>query len=319
MQPGEVLADPALEARARALSAELRCMVCQNQSIDDSDAELAHDLRVLVRERLAAGDSDEEVLDYVVSRYGEFVLLKPRFSMRNALLWGTPVLLLLGGGAILFLSQRSRRPAAPKLSDEEAAELDRILDSGQAATEILRAIRRTAQPGMLESGSLNSNTSCGSAKPFSDMTSEADRCIARQHAGDFPRTDGPPVERLGDAFEAAEIVHRRADHGEVQPVGAADIAVDDRADMQRRDEAHACRCRVRKGARDGPCGAQAGILPSVAIRRKDRKHAVADEFQHIAALRTDGLDDDLEIGAQPFEQGIRLQPLRQAGRIRGDR
>ena len=76
MQPGEALADPALEARARALSAELRCMVCQNQSIDLSDAELAHDLRVLVRERLAAGDSDQEVLDYVVSRYGEFVLLE---------------------------------------------------------------------------------------------------------------------------------------------------------------------------------------------------------------------------------------------------
>ncbi len=99
VQPDEVLADPALEARARMLSAELRCMVCQNQSIDDSDAELAHDLRVLVRERLTAGDSDEEVIDYVVSRYGEFVLLKPRFSLRNALLWGTPVLLLVIGAA----------------------------------------------------------------------------------------------------------------------------------------------------------------------------------------------------------------------------
>jgi cytochrome c-type biogenesis protein CcmH len=127
VQPGEALPDPVLEARARALSAELRCMVCQNQSIDLSDAELAHDLRVLVRERLAAGDSDEEVLDYVVSRYGEFVLLKPRLSLRNALLWGTPVLLLIGGIAILIASQRSRRSAAPKLSDEEAAELDRIL------------------------------------------------------------------------------------------------------------------------------------------------------------------------------------------------
>jgi cytochrome c-type biogenesis protein CcmH len=127
VQLGEALADPALEARARALSAELRCMVCQNQSIDLSDAELAHDLRVLVRERLTAGDSDEEVLDYVVSRYGEFVLLKPRFSLRNALLWGAPVLLLIGGVAVLVVSQRSRRAAAPKLSDEEAAELDRIL------------------------------------------------------------------------------------------------------------------------------------------------------------------------------------------------
>ena len=98
--PGEMLADPALEARARALSGELRCMVCQNQSIDDSDADLAHDLRVLVRERLAAGDSDEEVIDYVVSRYGEFVLLKPRFSLRNALLWTAPVLLLVVGGNV---------------------------------------------------------------------------------------------------------------------------------------------------------------------------------------------------------------------------
>ena len=133
VQPGEALADPALEARARALSAELRCMVCQNQSIDLSDAELAHDLRVLVRERLAAGDSDGEVLDYVVSRYGEFVLLKPRWNMRNALLWGTPVVLLIGGIAILLVSQRSRRPAAPKLSDEEAAELDRILKSPETS------------------------------------------------------------------------------------------------------------------------------------------------------------------------------------------
>jgi cytochrome c-type biogenesis protein CcmH len=131
VQPGEALADPALEARARALSAELRCMVCQNQSIDLSDAELAHDLRVLVRERLTAGDNDEEVLDYVVSRYGEFVLLKPRWNLRNALLWGTPVLLLLGGIAVLFVSQHSRRPAAPKLSDEETAELDRILNGAQ--------------------------------------------------------------------------------------------------------------------------------------------------------------------------------------------
>ena len=104
--PGEVLADPALEARARLISAELRCMVCQNQSIDISDAELAHDLRVLVRDRLKAGDTDEQVLDYVVSRYGEFVLLKPRFSLRNAMLWGTPVVLLVGRG-----SRHGRRDA----------------------------------------------------------------------------------------------------------------------------------------------------------------------------------------------------------------
>jgi cytochrome c-type biogenesis protein CcmH len=135
VQPGEALADPALEARARALSAELRCMVCQNQSIDLSDAELAHDLRVLVRERLVAGDSDEEVLDYVVSRYGEFVLLKPRFSLRNTLLWGTPVLLLAVGAGVLFFSQRRRKLAAQALTEEETAELDRILAGTQKSPE----------------------------------------------------------------------------------------------------------------------------------------------------------------------------------------
>ena len=135
VQPGEALADPALEARARALSAELRCMVCQNQSIDLSDAELAHDLRVLVRERLTAGDSDEEVLDYVVSRYGEFVLLKPRLSLRNALLWGTPVLLLVAGAGVLFFSQRRRKAAAQTLTEEETAELDRIMSATRKSPE----------------------------------------------------------------------------------------------------------------------------------------------------------------------------------------
>ncbi len=126
--PGEALPNPALEARARALSAELRCMVCQNQSIDLSDAELAHDLRVLVRERLTAGDSDEAVLDYVVSRYGEFVLLKPRFSWRNAVLWTTPLVLLLFGGGLVFLLSRSRRAAEPvSLTEQESAALDEIL------------------------------------------------------------------------------------------------------------------------------------------------------------------------------------------------
>jgi cytochrome c-type biogenesis protein CcmH len=128
VQPDEVLADPALETRARALSAELRCMVCQNQSIDDSDAELARDLRILVRERLAAGDTDAEVIDYVVSRYGEFVLLKPRFNVRNALLWGTPIVLLLGGGIFALLAARSRKRAEAALSEEEKAALNRILD-----------------------------------------------------------------------------------------------------------------------------------------------------------------------------------------------
>ncbi|TIV90162.1 MAG: cytochrome c-type biogenesis protein CcmH, partial [Mesorhizobium sp.] len=111
VKPDEVLADPALEARARALSEGLRCMVCQNQSIDESDADLARDLRILVRQRLVAGDTDQQVMDYIVSRYGEFVLLKPRFSLRNAVLWGTPVLLLLAGGIFIVLSARSRRPA----------------------------------------------------------------------------------------------------------------------------------------------------------------------------------------------------------------
>jgi len=129
VQPDEVLDDPALEARARALSAELRCLVCQNQSIDDSDAELARDLRVLVRERLKVGDTDEQVLAYIVARYGEFVLLKPRFSLRNALLWGTPAVLLVIGGTVLLVSTRRRaRPAAKALSDEEKAALAKLLD-----------------------------------------------------------------------------------------------------------------------------------------------------------------------------------------------
>ncbi|MER2535550.1 MAG: cytochrome c-type biogenesis protein [Rhizobiaceae bacterium] len=127
VRPSEVLPDPALEARARALSANLRCMVCQNQSIDDSDSELAHDLRVLVRERLTAGDSDAQVVDYIVSRYGEFVLLKPRFSLRNAALWGTPAVILLVGGLYLVFA-RGRRHAAAALSAEERAALDRILE-----------------------------------------------------------------------------------------------------------------------------------------------------------------------------------------------
>src|SRR5512145_710824 len=100
VQPDEVLSDPALEARARALSKQLRCMVCQNQSIDDSDAPLARDLRILVRERLQAGDSNSQVLDFMVQRYGEFVLLRPRLHWRTALLWLAPPILLIGGGLI---------------------------------------------------------------------------------------------------------------------------------------------------------------------------------------------------------------------------
>jgi len=129
--PDEVLADPALEARARNLSAGLRCMVCQNQSIDDSDAELARDLRVLVRERLVAGETDQQVMDYVVSRYGEFVLLQPPFSPRNALLWATPALLLAVGGAYLLVRSRRRGQPAPSsaaLTADEERRLKEILD-----------------------------------------------------------------------------------------------------------------------------------------------------------------------------------------------
>ncbi len=128
VKPDEVLSDPALEARARALSSGLRCMVGQNQSIDESDADLARDLRILVRDRLKAGDSDGQVIDYVVSRYGEFVLLKPRFEWRNALLWGAPVLLLVVGGAFMVRAARRRKaPETAALSDEEKARLDAIL------------------------------------------------------------------------------------------------------------------------------------------------------------------------------------------------
>ncbi|MET1414624.1 cytochrome c-type biogenesis protein [Roseibium sp. HPY-6] len=134
--PDEVLEDPALEARARALSAELRCMVCQNQSIDDSDAPLAKDLRVLVRERLVAGDSDGQVIDYLVSRYGEFVLLKPRFAWHTFFLWAAgPIALVAGliaiGLALRKRSQRMRQLSAAgpsKLSDEEEARLSALLN-----------------------------------------------------------------------------------------------------------------------------------------------------------------------------------------------
>ncbi|MEX0345028.1 MAG: cytochrome c-type biogenesis protein CcmH [Rhizobiaceae bacterium] len=129
--PSEVLDDPALEERARSISAELRCLVCQNQSIDDSDADLARDLRVLVRERLVAGDTDEQVFSFVVSRYGEFVLLKPSFSLQNALLWAAPFALLLIGGMVLVVSIRNRQQTrSAGLSENEQAELDKILQGG---------------------------------------------------------------------------------------------------------------------------------------------------------------------------------------------
>ncbi|MGD9480828.1 cytochrome c-type biogenesis protein [Shinella sp. G-2] len=129
VNPDEVLDDPALEARARALSAELRCMVCQNQSIDDSNAELARDLRLLVRDRLKSGDSDEAVIAYVVSRYGEFVLLNPRLRGETLLLWGAPVVLFLAGATamVLFVRKRGGKPTGTPLTEAERAELDRAL------------------------------------------------------------------------------------------------------------------------------------------------------------------------------------------------
>jgi cytochrome c-type biogenesis protein CcmH len=141
VQPDEILADPALEARARALSRELRCMVCQNQSIDDSDAPLARDLRILVRERLKAGDSDGKVLDFLTARYGEFVLLKPRLRRETAILWLAPAAVLgIGAAALVILLRRRRRQtaAAPsdqsQLSDQERARLAELLGPAASST-----------------------------------------------------------------------------------------------------------------------------------------------------------------------------------------
>jgi cytochrome c-type biogenesis protein CcmH len=141
VQPDEIMGDPAKEARARELSRELRCMVCQNQSIDDSEAPLARDLRLLVRERIAAGDSDNQVMDFLVARYGEFVLLKPRVNQHTLLLWLVPPLALAGGGLALWLHNRRRQksagiadPSLLYLTDEEEARIDRLL-SAEAARE----------------------------------------------------------------------------------------------------------------------------------------------------------------------------------------
>lgn len=129
VNPDEVLSNPVLEQRARNLSAQLRCMVCQNQSIDDSNAELARDLRVLVRERLSNGDTDSQVIDYVVSRYGEFVLLKPRFSTKTMILWATPILLLLIGATAIFVFVRTRpsQRTVAALTPEEQSKLEEFL------------------------------------------------------------------------------------------------------------------------------------------------------------------------------------------------
>jgi len=131
VEPDEILRDPALEARARDLSSELRCLVCQNQSIDDSNAPLAKDLRLLVRERLTKGDSDSQVLDFLVSRYGEFVLLKPRFELHTLLLWAVPPLVLVGGMIALFVTARRRQSVnvqAPGLSSAEQQRLSTLVE-----------------------------------------------------------------------------------------------------------------------------------------------------------------------------------------------
>jgi cytochrome c-type biogenesis protein CcmH len=137
VQPDEMLKDPVLEARARTLSKELRCMVCQNESIDDSEAPLAHDIRVLVRERLTAGDSDQQVLNFLVARYGEFVLLRPPLSWHTAALWGMPPAVLLVGVVMLFVVLRRRGTAqaseqATNLTAAEEARLAELLRGGTA-------------------------------------------------------------------------------------------------------------------------------------------------------------------------------------------
>jgi cytochrome c-type biogenesis protein CcmH len=131
VQPDEVLPNPALEARARAISEGLRCLVCQNQSIDDSDAPLAKDLRLLVRERLKQGDSDQQVVDFIVARYGEFVLLKPKFSPHTLLLWLATPAVFVGALLLIWLAYRRRQSAAQtvsKLSVNEERRLKRLLD-----------------------------------------------------------------------------------------------------------------------------------------------------------------------------------------------
>jgi cytochrome c-type biogenesis protein CcmH len=140
VQPDEILTDPSLEARARGLSKELRCMVCQNQSIDDSDAPLARDLRLLVRDRLKGGDSDQQVLDFLVARYGNFVLLKPPFNWHTALLWLGPPTVLLGGALVLVLIARRRnrrgvadaaKPEGGSLTVAEEARLAGLIKPGE--------------------------------------------------------------------------------------------------------------------------------------------------------------------------------------------
>ena len=127
VQPDEILKDPALEARARAISSGLRCLVCQNQSIDDSDATVARDLRILIREQLMKNQSDDQVVAFVVERYGDYVLLNPRLTAKTMILWFTPFLILLLGGFYLLRGRKAEAPVHDQLSDTEKAELDAIL------------------------------------------------------------------------------------------------------------------------------------------------------------------------------------------------
>ena len=137
VEPDEILADPGLENRARAISKQLRCLVCQNQSIDDSDAPLARDLRIVVRERLTAGASDEEIVRFVAERYGDFVLLSPPFKAATYALWLGPAAIFLIGGAAVALFLRRRRASvpgeAPALNERERAKLDRLLGGDGAS------------------------------------------------------------------------------------------------------------------------------------------------------------------------------------------
>ena len=132
VEPSERLSDPALEARARAISKLLRCLVCQNESIDESGAGLAHDIRILLRERIAAGDSDRQAIDYIVARYGQFVLLKPPLEPATYALWFAPPLLIaLGLGAVLWRARRRAAAVPAPLSDEERARLEAMLRDGE--------------------------------------------------------------------------------------------------------------------------------------------------------------------------------------------
>ncbi len=138
VEPDEMLSNPTLEARARAISEQLRCMVCQNESIDQSQAPLAHDLRVLVRQRIMAGDSDAQIIKFLVSRYGEFILLKPPLSWNTVALWGAPPTLLLAGLLMILIGERRRRAMQPaaetaKLSAAEEARLAEIVHGESAS------------------------------------------------------------------------------------------------------------------------------------------------------------------------------------------